>query len=572
MISKSLLFVWAAIVTVAVHADSYINPVLPGFHPDPSCIYVEEQNQTFFCATSSFSVFPGIPIHASRDLTNWKLASNVLNRRSQLPEFASTPTGQDGIFAPTLRYNNGTFYLITSWVSVTSYQNFKMDNIIFTTTDPFNSASWSDPTHFDFLGYDPSLFWDTDGVAYLTGARATTTGTAIALAPFDPSTGAYLGKTTYPYNGTGIGTPEGPHLYHNTASGWYYLLIAEGGTAARHRGSIARSRSVAGPYEDCPHNPVVHAASNASLIQSVGHADIFQDGNGQWWGVALAQRAGGRGFESVPMGRETVLFPVQWSEDGWLKVEGEVEGVMEGPLPRESREGVWHDEPDIVDFEPGMTLPPHFVHVRVPVEDAYVVGPLGREGSLELVPSVRSLSTKGGGNTTEGTTFVGRRQVDTLFTYSVDLEFDPRRIGDEAGVTVYLDETRHIDLGVLMTEDGGKHLRLRAVSSNHNTTTHKDINAAWPSKNGKARLEIRAANITHYTFSAGISPYKMGEHTDTAVIGCVEASLVTGGYTGTLIGTYATSNAMEGKNTAKAYVSRWRYQGQGQEIGNGHIV
>lgn len=92
-----------------VRASRYLNPVLPGFHLDPSCIYVEELNETFFCVTSSFSVFPGIPIHASKSLTNWKLASNVLNRPSQLPEFASTPTGQDGIFAPTLRYHNGTF-------------------------------------------------------------------------------------------------------------------------------------------------------------------------------------------------------------------------------------------------------------------------------------------------------------------------------------------------------------------------------------------------------------------------------------------------------------------------------
>lgn len=185
-------------VSQGARATQYFNPILPGFHPDPSCIYVEELDQTFFCATSSFSIFPGVPIYASKDLTNWKLASNVLNRPSQLPDFASTPTGQDGIFAPTLRYHDETFYLITTWVSIASYQDFKMDNIIFTSSDPFNSSSWSNPTHFDFIGYDPSLFWDVDGTAYLTGAQATSTGTAIALAPFKPSTGEYLGPTIYP--------------------------------------------------------------------------------------------------------------------------------------------------------------------------------------------------------------------------------------------------------------------------------------------------------------------------------------------------------------------------------------
>lgn len=194
-VSRSFLLVAAS---QGARATRYLNPILPGFHPDPSCIYVEELDQTFFCATSSFSIFPGIPIHASKDLTHWKLASNVLNRPSQLPDFASTPTGQDGIFAPTLRYHNGTFYLITTWVSIASYQDFKMENIIFTSSDPFNSSSWSNPTHFDFIGYDPSLFWDVDGTAYLTGAHATSSGTTIALAPFDPSTGEYLGPTIYP--------------------------------------------------------------------------------------------------------------------------------------------------------------------------------------------------------------------------------------------------------------------------------------------------------------------------------------------------------------------------------------
>lgn len=198
MVTALLSFLLAA-ASQGVLATRYLNPVLPGFHPDPSCIYVGELDQTFFCATSSFSVFPGIPIYASKDLTNWRLASNVLNRPSQLPDFASTPTGQDGIFAPTLRYHNGTFYLITTWVSIASYQDFRMDNVIFTSSDPFNSSSWSVPTHFDFIGYDPSLFWDADGTAYLTGAQATSTGTAITLAPFNPLTGEYLGPTSYPY-------------------------------------------------------------------------------------------------------------------------------------------------------------------------------------------------------------------------------------------------------------------------------------------------------------------------------------------------------------------------------------
>ncbi|KAL1633730.1 hypothetical protein SLS58_010951 [Diplodia intermedia] len=360
----------------------YTNAILPGFHPDPSCIYVEELDQTFFCATSTFTAFPGIPIHASKDLVHWKLASNVLNRRSQLPSFADAPTGQDGIFAPTLRHHNGTFYLLTTNVAIRTYADFATDNLLFTTPDPYNSSAWSIPTPVPgLLGYDPSLFFDPDDdTTYLTVAATTPTGTAIALAPIDPATGRTLGPTTHPYNGTSIDTPEGPHIYKK--DGWYYILAAEGGSAFTHRAAIARSRNPTGPYVGAAAaaNPFVAAANPTAYVQSVGHADLFPDARGNWWGVALATRCE-PAFVNYPMGRETVLFPVAWGEGGWPRVVGDVRGAMRGPLPVESRggdvpgEGAWHDAPDVVDFAAGeKLLPRHFVHVRFPDEMAYEAG------------------------------------------------------------------------------------------------------------------------------------------------------------------------------------------------------
>lgn len=380
------------------------------------------------------------------------------------------------------------------------------------------------------------------------------------------------------YNGTGIGTPEGPHLYDNPFTGFYYILVAEGGTAENHRGSIARSRSITGPYEDFPDNPVVHAASNTSFIQSVGHADLFEDGAGQWWGVALAQRSGARGVETSPMGRETVLFPVRWDEDGWVRVEGTgVKGIMDAPLPGGDEvdvpgEGAWHDAPDVVDFEAGTNLPKHFVHVRLPVEEAYVVSPAGREGELQLVASERSLSTKGGGDMTEGITFVGRRQVDTLFTFSVDVDFEPRSPCEEAGVTVYLDEAKHFDLGIVLSEGGERLVELKAFSSNKNVTASKDATTTLRDTAEKVRLEIRAANSTHYTFSAGSVEANEDAPVEMQVVGFAAANLVSGGFTGTLVGAYATTHGARGNHTVQAYVSRWRYQGQGQEVDEGVIV
>lgn len=288
---------------------------------------------------------------------------------------------------------------------------------------------------------------------------------------------------------------------------------------------------------------MVHAASNTSFIQSVGHADLFDDGSGNWWGVALAQRSGERGVETSPMGRETVLFPVRWGEDGWVRVGGDgVQGIMDEPLPGSGEVdipggGAWHDAPDVVDFEAGTELPDHFVHVRLPVEAAYVVSPAGREGELQLVASEKSLPTKGGGNLAEGTTFVGRRQVDTLFTFSVDIEFEPKSPGGEAGVTVYLDEARHIDLGTALGESGERLVGLKAFGSN-NMTTPKTVTSALQGTARKVRLKIQATNATHHTFSAGEVEEGQDESPDVQVVGFAAANLVSGGYTGTWVGAY----------------------------------
>lgn len=272
------------------------------------------------------------------------------------------------------------------------------------------------------------------------------------------------------------------------------------------------------------------------------------------------------------------MFPVRWDEDGWVRVEGDgVQGIMEAPLPGGTGsevpgEGAWHDAPDAVDFELGTELPRHFVHVRLPVQTAYVVSPAGREGELQLVASERSLSTRGGGNLTEGTTFVGRRQVDSLFTFSVDVDFEPTGLGQEAGVTIYLDEARHIDLGIILGEAGESLVGLKAFSSNTNMTAPQVITAPLQGTTGKVRLGVRAANATHYTFSAGRVDASGDAAPEMQAVGIAAADLVSGGYTGTLVGVYATTHGVSVNHTVKAYISRWRYQGQGQEVDEGVFV
>lgn len=186
--------------------STYVNPILPGWHSDPSCIFVPEHNNTFFCTSSTFLAFPGIPIYASQDLLNWKLVSSCFNRPSQFPELANYTDQSYGIFAPTLRYRNGTFYSVVVAVG-------PLTGLIFKTTDPFRDGAWEDPIRFTPAGIDPNIFWDDDGQVYLTQS-------GIVQSTIDLVTGE-TGASYSLWNGTGGSSPEGPRIYKK--DGYYYL-------------------------------------------------------------------------------------------------------------------------------------------------------------------------------------------------------------------------------------------------------------------------------------------------------------------------------------------------------------
>ncbi|PTU22741.1 hypothetical protein P175DRAFT_0529819 [Aspergillus ochraceoroseus IBT 24754] len=517
--------------------STYTNPILPGWHSDPSCIFVPEEDNTFFCAVSSFLTFPGIPIYASRDLIHWKLASNVVSRPTQVPEIASSTsqTQQDGLWASTLRYRKGKFYLLSSYVSM--YPGFKFKGLLFTSTKIFSDEAWSDPIWFNVGDIDPDLFWGD--------------------------------------------LPEGPHIYRK--DGYYYLSIAERGTELGHRQSIARARNITGPYEGYRGNPILTNANTTEYFQTVGHADLFQDASGNWWGSALATRSG-PAWKVYPMGRETVLFPVAWKEGEWPVLEP-VRGEMSGwalPHPHNKEipgDGAYVDAADSIDFPPRSTIPRHFVFWRLPKVGSFTVSPPERPFSLRLLPSRHNLtgSTGVAGETVEetGITLITRRQSHTYFTYSVDVSFAPTEEGEEVGVTVFLTQYQHIDLGVVfLPSPSGKltpHIRFRTTllddlnqSKPQNVTDPETITTVLPcfSKEIKAKLQIKAANDTHYVFSASLPGFP-----DFSFSPLAEAALVSGGtgrFTGALLGAYATSNG--GSGSSPAYISQWRYESQGQRI------
>lgn len=276
---------------------------------------------------------------------------------------------------------------------------------------------------------------------YVTGTFAWEVKPGIQKFEIDLKTGN-AGPVRNIWNGTGGSAPEGPHIYK--IDGWYYILIAEGGTGAGHMVTMARSKSIDGPYESHPRNPVLTNANSTSYFQNLGHADLFQDANNNWWAVALSVRQGPDG--SYPMGRETVMTPVTWKRGEWPTI-SPLTGQMNGShLEDESvvgkGEGSLVTAGDAIKFEPGSRFKTEFVHWRFPVLGSYVISAPGHPNTLQLTSSLSNLTGHDGRSAEpKGQTFIGRRQVDSLFTFSTKFDItNLKQVDQEVGVSVFLDQ------------------------------------------------------------------------------------------------------------------------------------
>lgn len=284
------------------------NPILSGFYPDPSICAVGED---FYLVNSTFAYFPGIPIFHSRDLAHWEQIGNACNRISQLP--LNDCEHSQGLFAPTIRYYGGTYYIICTNV-------FHGDNFVLTAAEP--QGPWSEPFHIRCAdGIDPSLFFDADGTCYYIGTHPNTNGCGydgdwyIWIQELDLEKMQLVGEPKDVWNGSqkDVIWPEGPHLYYK--DGYYYIVHAEGGTGANHAVAVCRSKNIWGPYENNPRNPILthrHLGKNYP-VKYVGHADMVETTSGEWYMVMLAVRPTD-GYTT--MGRETFLAKIIW-EDGW---------------------------------------------------------------------------------------------------------------------------------------------------------------------------------------------------------------------------------------------------------------
>lgn len=312
-------------------------PIIPGFYPDPSICRVGDD---YYLASSTFEYKPGVPIHRSRDLVSWELVGNALTTDEQL-DVSDSPASL-GVCAPTLRHHDGRFWLIT-----TNNHHIEQGHTIVHAEHA--EGPWSPPVFTaGTIGIDPDLAWDDDGQAVMTWTSFDSRWFGIVQARVDLTTGE-IGETPRQlWSGTGLSSPEGPHVFRR--GDFWYLLVAEGGTQSGHGVSIARSRSIEGPFESGPANPILTHRSTEHPVQNTGHADMVELPDGTWAMVYLGVRPRGGGAGFHVNGRETFLAGIEW-HDGWPTV---IEDAFT-PAPVDTS----------IDDHFAQSLAPHWISPRV---------------------------------------------------------------------------------------------------------------------------------------------------------------------------------------------------------------
>jgi xylan 1,4-beta-xylosidase len=518
--------------TIHQNDNQYLNPILAGFYPDPSVVRVGDD---YYLVTSSFSYFPGLPIFHSRDLVHWTQIGNVLDRPTQL---AVDGRGiSEGIYAPTIRYHDGLFYLITTC-------SYCGGNFIVTATNA--AGPWSEPIWLGFDGIDPSIFFDDDGRAYIVnngppaeppryeGHRA------IWIQQYDVHSHTMIGARHVIVNG-GVDLAkkpiwiEAPHILK--VQGRYYLICAEGGTAGQHSEVVFRSDSVQGPYAPYEHNPILTqrqlSPTRPAPITSTGHADFVQTPRGDWWAVFLGVRPYGPDLTNI--GRETFMLPVTW-RDGWptiLEGDASVPYVPERPVLEQAASPATPLSGNFVvrDEFNTPTLAPSWELIRTPRERWYDL--TSTPGSLTIRARPVALGTRA------QPSFIGRRQQHAIATATTLMHFAPRASGDAAGLVAFQSDSFYYFLGETL-HDGKPVVRLvRRAAARDGGAEVTVAEAALSRADGPVYLRIQARGAK-YDFSYGERP---GEWRSLAkdADGTILSTHVAGGFVGTMLAMYAYS-------------------------------
>lgn len=481
---------------------NYNNPIVKGFYPDPSVCKVDD---TYYLVCSSFQYFPGVPIFESKDLINWTQISHCITRKSQIQ--LDTVGSSGGVFAPTIRYNNDRFYMTTT--NDTTHQNF------YVWTDDIY-GEWSEPIFVDQGGIDPDLYFE-DGKTYFMSNGTDDFGVGgVVQCELEIETGRKLSPSRSIWQGTGGRYLESPHMYK--INDQYYLLAAEGGTEYGHMVTYARGDSLSGPFEPYSKNPVL---TNRNLggyeLQAVGHSDLIQDNDGNWWLLHLGFRQIGQWLTYHHLGREVFLTPVTFDEEGWFTAGHNGTTLMSFETDRIPNT-VIQQEKTVYTFE-NTDWNLDWCYLRHPNPEHYLL----EADKLTLMGTNVTLDVP------SSPTFIGIRQKDFNGVISCKISLT----SGEAGITLYMDENHHYDLALRNQQD--RYEVIERLNIGDIKSVEKTIELG---QSNDVTLLIKTTP-THYHF------YVERDYTEIS-LGSAQtrylSSEVAGGFTGVIIGLYATGD------------------------------
>ncbi len=511
------------------------NPILRGFHPDPSLV---KTDHGYYIATSTFEWFPGVRIYYSPDLLHWSLAAHALTNDQEIDL-----TGVDtacGIWAPNLTWDDGTFYLTTTIV-YTNRSRFK-DTYNFYMTAQNVRGPWSKPVFLNRSGFDPSIFHDDDGKKYFVNMTIDyhpdhTRFSGIDVQELDVENGRLIGQPRRIYTGSFRGTTEGPNIMkHN---GYYYLVCAEGGTEFGHCAVMLRSKNLFGPYEDDPHNPIITSSGKNCLLQRAGHMQAVEAADGNWYIAHLCSRPVD-GYSIL--GRETALQNVEWTEDGWLKLSGNDTAEPENEFelePEKTRIGDCRSLPDsrqeaymVSDSaETVKTITYSFADGRIPQDFLTLRNSFAANG---ISVCEEKLCIEGGcspmSKFRQG--LLARTQESFFCDFTAVMEFAPRHQNHLAGILVYYNYDNFYYL-YETREQGGKKLFLM-TNVNRELTVYDPAELEESVHSVSLTAEIRERSLQFGYQIPGGNLQKIGPKLDMRMIS--DEHVHGNGFTGSMLG------------------------------------
>jgi xylan 1,4-beta-xylosidase len=485
------------------------NPVLRGFYPDPSICRVGDD---YYIANSTFEWFPGVSLSHSRDLVHWEQVGYALTRSSQLDMRGDPNSG--GIWAPCLTHADGLFWLI--YTDVRGWTGPFKDVQNFLVTSPSIDGPWSEPIYLNGVGFDASLFHDDDGDAAGAGRKwyvqmawdhrpGKNQFHGIVVQEYDVKARKLVGPRTRIFGGTTLGKVEGPHLLKR--NGWYYLTSAEGGTFVDHAETVARSRSVTGPYEEMPGNPLLSAAGDpGNPLHSSGHGCLVETPAGEWYMAHLCRRpiVNGRSM----LGRETAIQKIVWDADGWPRLAQGVLPAVEVPDPGLGSQP-FPETPTRDEFdEPRLAA--QWQNLRLPLDEAHY-SLTERPGHLRLKGRESIIST-------HDQTLVARRQRAFHIQASTVVEFAPDSFQQMAGLVAFYNTENFYYLFVTTTDHA--RLAIGLMSGDRGKVGHPIEKVVDVSSLDRVylRLEIDMARLRFSHSSDGVDWVAVGDELDASVL------------------------------------------------------